>query len=211
MQHEQPSLSGNTKTLMVLLHGLGSNGDDLFSLVPYLAPKLPDTHFFSPDGTEPCDMVPFGYQWFSLQDRSPNKIASELERSAASISKMIEDKAKELGLSQEDVVLFGFSQGTMVSIYLSLTTKEPYKAVLGFSGRLYMPPKVTNTKTPVCLVHGAEDDIVPPDSLAHSKEALEKLGIEVSDLIVPNLVHSIDMMGLEFAMKFLQNIALSKK
>ena len=204
MEYEQKSLSGNTKTLMVLLHGLGSNGDDLFSLIPYLAPKLPDTHFYAPDGIEKCDMVPFGYQWFSLKDRSPHKLVAELERVTPIISKMIEDKAASIGLSKKDVILFGFSQGTMVSLFLALTSNEQYKAVLGFSGRLFMPSKVTNTATPICLVHGAEDDVVPMESLAHAKDALEKLGVKVADLIVPNLVHSIDMMGLEFAMKFLK-------
>ncbi len=204
MEHNQPSLSGKTTTLMVLLHGLGSNGDDLFSLAPYMAPKLPDTHFYSPDGIEACDMVPFGYQWFSLQDRSPHKLTQELERVTPVISKMIEDKAASLGLTKKDVILFGFSQGTMVSLSIALTSDEPYKAVLGFSGRLFMPANVRNTKTPICLIHGAEDDVVPAESLTHAKEALEKLGVKVADLMVPNLVHSIDMMGLEFAMKFLR-------
>ena len=203
MEHEQKSLSGNTKTLMVLLHGLGSNGDDLFSLVPYLAPKLPDTHFYAPDGIESCDMVPFGYQWFSLQNRSPHKLVLELERVTPVISKMIKDKAEALGLGVKDVILFGFSQGTMVSLYMSLVSDEPYKSVIGFSGSLFMPQKITNTNTPVCLVHGAEDDVVPAESLAHAKEALEKVGVKSEGLIVPNLVHSIDMMGLEFAMRFL--------
>jgi len=203
MEHNQPSLSGNTKTLMVLLHGLGSNGDDLFSLVPYLAPKLPDTHFYAPDGIEPCDMVPFGYQWFSLQDRSPHKLTQELERVAPVISKMIEEKAKSLALSMKDVILLGFSQGTMVSLSISLTSTEPYKAVIGFSGRLFMPANVINTKTPICLIHGAEDNVVSPESLGHAKIALETLGISVHDLLVPNLVHSIDMQGLNFAMTFL--------
>ena len=206
MEYNQASLSGNTKTLMVLLHGLGSNGDDLFSLVPYLAPQLTDTQFYSPDGIEPCDMVPFGYQWFSLADRSPHKLSAELERVIPIISKIIEDKAASLGLTKADVILFGFSQGTMVSLSLALASDEAYKAVLGFSGRLYMPAKLTNTKTPICLVHGAEDEVVPTESLTHAKEALEKLGIKVADLTVPNLVHSIDMMGLEFAMKFLNGL-----
>lgn len=206
MEYEQKSLSGNVKTLMVMLHGLGSNGDDLFSLVSYLAPKLLDTYFYSPDGIEACDMVPYGYQWFSLQDRSPHKITSELERVIPIISQKIEDKATSLGLTKKDVILFGFSQGTMVSLSLALMAQEEYKAVLGFSGRLFLPAKVTNTKTPICLVHGAEDDVVPVESISHAKEALEKLSIRIVDLTVPNLVHSIDLKGLEFAIKFLKDI-----
>ena len=38
--------------LMVMLHGYGSNGDDLASLVPFFEPILPDTEFYSPDGIE---------------------------------------------------------------------------------------------------------------------------------------------------------------
>jgi phospholipase/carboxylesterase len=205
MEYEQKSFSGDTKTLMVLLHGLGSNGDDLFSLVPYLAPKLPYTHFYAPDGIEPCDMGPFGYQWFSLQDRSPDKLVSELERVGPKITEMIKTKAEILGLSQKDVILFGFSQGTMASLYISLVADEPYKAVIGFAGRLCMPEKVANLTTPVCLVHGAEDDVLPVENIGYAKGELEKLGIGVLDLIVPNLAHSIDMMGLEFAMRFLSS------
>lgn len=204
MEYEKNSISDNAQNLMVFLHGLGSNGDDLFSLVPYLAPKLPDTYFYSPDGIEPCDIGPYGFQWFSLEDRSPTKLTLELQRVTPAISKMIKDKATSLGLSLKDVILFGFSQGTMVSLSLALTSDEPYKAVIGFSGRLFMPSVVTNTKTPICLVHGAEDDVVPIESLKHAKEALEKLGINIMDLTVPNLVHSIDMTGLEFAIKFLK-------
>jgi len=206
MEYEAKSISGNVKNLVVLLHGLGSNGDDLFSLVPYLAPQLPDTYFYAPDGIENCDMVPFGYQWFSLADRSTSKLLSEFARTTPIISRMIEDKAKSLGLSLNDVILFGFSQGTMVSLYMSLVSEVPYKAVIGFSGRLFLPTKINNIKTPICLVHGAEDEVVPVESLLHAKVELEKLGIEIADLTVPNLVHSIDMRGLEFAIKFLNGL-----
>ncbi|MEY3197279.1 MAG: hypothetical protein RLZZ59_650 [Pseudomonadota bacterium] len=202
MQYEQKSSSGNTKTLMVMLHGLGSNGDDLFSLVPYFASHMPDAHFFSPDGIEVCDMFGYGYQWFSLQDRSHESITKELERVAPLISQMIEEKAMSLGLTKKDVILLGFSQGTMVSLYLALTSNAPYKAVLGFSGRLFMPNNVTNTKTPICLVHGAEDFVVPSESLGEATSALSKLEIKVSDLMVPDLVHSIDMNGIKFALEF---------
>ena len=58
------------KRLVVLLHGLGADGNDLFGLVPALAPALPETAFVAPDAPFPCDMAPFGRQWFSVQSRT---------------------------------------------------------------------------------------------------------------------------------------------
>ncbi len=61
--------------MVILLHGLGSNGQDLISLAPLWAQRIPDAVFVSPDAPFTCDMVPPGYpnayQWFSLQDRDP--------------------------------------------------------------------------------------------------------------------------------------------
>ena len=58
---------------MLLLHGLGSDGNDLIGLAPYWAPLLPDAAFASPNAPFPCDMAPYGYQWFSLLDRSAQR------------------------------------------------------------------------------------------------------------------------------------------
>ena len=64
--------SGNApRQLVVLLHGLGANGQDLIALAPVLGTVLPDAVFVAPNAPSPCDMAPFGYQWFSLQDFQP--------------------------------------------------------------------------------------------------------------------------------------------
>jgi len=202
--NEQKATSGNTKTLLVLLHGLGSNGDDLFSLVPFLARHLPDTHFFSPDAIEPYDMAPFGYQWFSLQDRDEQVLRSELERVSGKVQQMIKEKAESLGLGLEDVVLLGFSQGTMTSLYLALSSDVGYKAVIGFSGAFIKPSVVLQQKTPICLIHGIDDDVLAHDSMIKAEKILGELGINVETLSVPHLSHGIDMQGLEKAVSFLR-------
>jgi phospholipase/carboxylesterase len=205
MHNEQAAKSGKTKNLIVLLHGLGSNGGDLFSLVPFLSKSFPDTHFFAPDGIENCDMGPFGYQWFSLQNRDDDVLQGELERVAPVVQAMIINKAQELSLGIEDVILLGFSQGTMTSLYLALTSDIDYKAVLGFSGALIMPKNPKATKTPICLIHGTEDDVLHHDNMAKSEKKLRELGIHVDTLSVPYLSHSIDMKGIEKAVSFIKN------
>lgn len=189
---------------MVMLHGYGSNGDDLASLVPFFENILPDTYFYSPDGIEPCELGLYGYQWFSLYDRSTSSIAKELGTKSHLVADMIKDKAKELGLGEENIILFGFSQGTMLALYLSLSSKVPYKAVLGFSGRLFLPDQIGNKTTPICLVHGLEDDVVPPKSLEEAKNELQKIGVKVETLSVEYLAHSIDLKGLQFAIDFIK-------
>jgi len=62
-------------TPLILLHGYGSNGDDLISLAPYWADVLPETEFVSPNAPFACEENPFGgFQWFGFRDRSPEMI-----------------------------------------------------------------------------------------------------------------------------------------
>jgi phospholipase/carboxylesterase len=194
------------KNLMVMLHGYGSNGYDLASLAPFFEPILPDTEFYSPDGIEACEMGVYGFQWFSLYDRSDNAIAKELEAKSSKVREMIKNKAESLGLTEKDVILLGFSQGTMLGLYLALSTKISYKAVIGYSGRLFVPKQVVTTSTPVCLIHGAEDDVVPFESIIEAKDQFQKLGTKIEVLEVANLGHSIDMSGIKFAVEFIRKI-----
>ena len=73
---EMAPKSGTVKRLVIFLHGLGSDGQDLIGLAPML--QLPDTQFCSPNAPFPCDMAPYGYQWFSLLDRDADRIVKEI-------------------------------------------------------------------------------------------------------------------------------------
>lgn len=194
------------KNLMVMLHGYGSNGDDLSSLAQFFEGIYPDTYFYSPDGIEACELGVYGFQWFSLFDRSEDAIFRELNNKAEPVREMIAKKAKDLEIEEENIILLGFSQGTMLSIYLSLSSQNPYKAVVGYSGRLFVPREVKNTQTPICLIHGKMDDVVPYESILHAEEGLKDLGVKTKILAIDNLAHSIDMEGIKFAVEFLKEI-----
>jgi len=194
------------KNLMVMLHGYGSNGDDLSSLAPFFEALLPDTYFYSPDGIEPCELGVYGFQWFSLLDRSREAIFKEISSKSKIVDDMIKSKAQELEINRENTILLGFSQGTMLALYLSLIADNPYKGVIGYSGRLFIPTKTGNAKTPICLVHGKCDDVVPYDCLSEARVGLKNLGIEAKTLGIENLAHSIDMEGIRFATEFLKEL-----
>lgn len=205
MNHpEIKSINEKATKLVVMMHGVGSDGNDLISLVPYIQNSLADCHFFSPHAPNAYDMAPFGRQWFSLQDRNPATLIKLAEINAPIALEIIKAKQEELGLTNADTILLGFSQGSMMGMYLTLIQKEPFAAMVSFSGMLLPPPKLNNIATPFCIIHGEEDDIVSAKESSNTAEYLESNNIKYQLLIVPNLTHSIDASGMEFALKFLK-------
>lgn len=202
---EVKSLDAPLKHLVVLLHGLGSDGHDLISLVPLIQHELPSCHFFSPHGIEAFDMAPFGRQWFSLAVRELPVILNLLEQSSKELGRIIKAKQQELNLKNKDTILVGFSQGTMMALYLNLMQHDPFCAIVGFSGRLFAPPSCINKQTPICLIHGNEDDVVAVEELDNAVSYLTQNHIKHSSLKIPNLAHSIDNQGLSFAVDFIKS------
>lgn len=194
-----PASGGPAKQLVILLHGVGANGDDLIGLAPVLAQVLPDAEFLSPNAPEPCDMAPSGYQWFSLQDRSPASIEAGVRAAAPAIDRFIDEQSAARQLAPGRVALLGFSQGCMMSLFVGLRRQAPLAAVVGYSGVLVAPQKLPGeivSRPPVLLVHGEADPVVPYQSLAAAQSGLEAAGVEVQTLSRPGLGHGIDEEGI---------------
>lgn len=198
--------SDDPESMVILLHGLGSNGQDLISLAPFFAKDLPNTIFISPDAPFACDMVPPGYpdsyQWFSLQDRDPHKILQGVESAAPILQGFIEQQLQKYNVAPGKLVLCGFSQGTMMSLHVALRYPERLAGVLGYSGALNAEPGPQ--KIPVHLIHGEADDVVPVDAYNHAREILQQNGFEVTGHTTPGLAHSIDEKGIESGTAFLK-------
>jgi phospholipase/carboxylesterase len=198
--------TGVAKQLVVLLHGVGADGDDLIGLAPALARFLPQAAFVAPNGPEPCDMAPFGYQWFSLQDRRPEALLRGVQATAPLIDAFLDDELARHGLDSSRVALVGFSQGTMLSLYVAPRRKAPMAAVLGFSGALLGADALkveAVSRPPVFLIHGAADEIVPVGALAAAVAGLQAADIPVRFEIRPGLPHAIDPEGIAHGGAFL--------
>ena len=199
-----PASGGKPNRLVILLHGLGADGNDLIGLAPYWAPLLPTAEFLSPNAPFPCDMVPSGYQWFSSQDRSPAAVLA-----APFLDAFIDDALAERGLVDADLALVGFSQGTMMSLYIGLRRSDPVAGIVGFSGRLLAPELLTDearSRPRTLLVHGTDDPLVPYESLAAAEAALRSIGVSVETLTCTGIGHSIDQNGLRRGGSFLKNV-----
>jgi phospholipase/carboxylesterase len=205
----KPASGGKPKQLVVLLHGVGADGNDLIGLAPYWAPALPDAEFVSPDAPFPCDMAPYGRQWFSLQDRSPPSILGGVRAAAPILDAFLDDALAQRGLDASKLALVGFSQGTMMSLYVGPRRTKGLAGIVGYSGALIGADTLARdirTRPPVLLVHGDADQIVPPQAFPLAVAGLKSVGIAVEELICPGVGHSIDEAGLRRGGEFLRRV-----
>ncbi len=204
--------SGKSPTSMViLLHGLGANGADLISLARYWEHALPDTVFVSPDAPFPCDMAPVGFQWFSLQEWTPESMLKGVEEAAPVLNAYIDGMLKQYNIAPDKLALAGFSQGTMMSLYVGPRRVPKIAGVLGYSGALVGGEGLGGDKIqkiPVHLFHGDVDMVVPLSAYHMAKQVLESNGFEVGGGITRGLSHSIDQDGIEAGAAFFSRVLL---
>lgn len=205
-----PSLaakSGTAKQLIIFLHGLGANGDDLIGLAPMFANDFPDAAFISPNAPFACDMAPFGYQWFSMLQRDPAFILAGVQKAAPILQQFIDQQIEKHKLTDDKVALVGFSQGCMMSLFVALRRKKALAGVIGYSGALVgeelLPAEITS-KPPILLAHGDMDPVVPYICMPHAEKVLKQNGVHVESLTCPGLGHGIDPEAIDRAIAFLK-------
>ncbi|WP_166415564.1 alpha/beta hydrolase [Cochlodiniinecator piscidefendens] len=208
--HRRAAASGTTKSVVVFLHGYGADGADLLGLADPLSPHMPDTVFLAPDAPQPCSGAPMGRQWFpipwidgSSEEESMNGLENAMDDLNAYLDKVIEDE----GVSADNIVIFGFSQGTMTALHVIPRRADSFAGIVAFSGRLLEPEylaKEAVSKPPVLLVHGDQDDVVPPQSLNEAAEALGAAEFDVYSHIMRGTGHGIAPDGLSVALTFMR-------
>ena len=204
--------SGHLRSVVVFLHGYGANGADLLGLADPLMEHLPDTLFLAPDAPEEIPGMPMGRQWFPI----PWIDGSSEEESERGMNAAVEDLNAFLDgvmvdedVLPEQVVLFGFSQGTMMALHVAPRREDAVAGVVAFSGRLLRPEVLADelqVRPPILLVHGDQDDVVPPQSLPQAAEALQEAGWEdVYAHIMKGTAHGIAPDGLSVALAFMRD------
>ena len=204
--------SGTTRSVVIFLHGYGANGADLLGLADPLSDHLPDTLFLAPDAPESVPGMPFGYQWFpipwidgSSEEESERGMQAAVEDLNAFLDAVMVDE----DVLPEQVVLFGFSQGTMMALHVAPRREDEVAGIVAFSGRLLSPELLEDEaqcKPPILLVHGDQDEVVPVQSLPQAAEALQNAGFtDVYAHIMKGTAHGIAPDGLSVALAFMRD------
>ncbi|MFD2204406.1 alpha/beta hydrolase [Kiloniella antarctica] len=203
-RHE-PSSGGPAKELIVMLHGLGADGQDLIGLAPYFAKALPNAAIVSPNAHQPCDMAPMGRQWFSLQSRDQDLILDGVRKATPIIDDYIAKEMAHYNLSADRVLVMGFSQGAMMTYHLGFRQKNPFAGMMCYSGMLVASDLLNDeltSKSPVLAIHGDADEVVPSEALPAAVKVMTEHEIPVYQQMISQLGHGIDENGIKMGVGF---------
>jgi phospholipase/carboxylesterase len=199
-----PAEGGAPKQLVVLCHGVGSNGQDLIELAPLFSGVLPHALFVAPDAPEPYDIAPFGRQWFSIGTMDPATLGAGARRASLALDAFIDAELTRLRIT--DYALIGFSQGAMMALFTGLRRKPGPRAILAYSGALLEPQSLAveiKSRPSVLLAHGVADDIVPAFRSRDAQTALRGMGVPVEAVFEPGLGHGVGEAGLSAGARLL--------
>jgi len=194
-------------SLVILLHGYGSNGADLIGLAPHWATALPHTAFVAPNAPQPCPGAPDGYQWWALTGGRSR--AEGAAAAAPVLNAFIDAELDRHGLTQAQLALVGFSQGTMMALQVGTRRQPVLAGIVGYSGRLADEAALADPETarpPILLIHGDADPMIPIAAFHQTLAALEWNGFAVESHLSRGLGHSIDMAGLQLGARFLARV-----
>ncbi len=158
--------------LLLLLHGVGSNENDLAGLAPVIDP---DGYFVTV-----CPRGPYGYgpgfAWFRME--SPELVAGTMQSSLEALDEVVDSACAEYSLERTAMVVGGFSMGGAMSLMLAFSASDKPRpaGALVMSGFLPGDPTTldwTGTLPPVLMQHGTEDPMVPLERAQYSARILE--------------------------------------
>jgi phospholipase/carboxylesterase len=203
-----PPVSGSKPgALVILLHGVGANGEDLMSLAHAWHARLPDALFISPDAPDPYDSgYPGCYQWFSLEGITPENRLARVQAPALKLNAFIDEQLAACGLTDRQLVVVGFSQGTIMALCVMLRRQNPCAGLLGYSGRLAGPDSIepVTSRPRILLTHGTRDEVIPVSELYAAEQALQAHQVPVVAFAEPGVSHTISPLAEALGGHFIQ-------
>ena len=168
--------------LILMLHGYGSDENDLFSF----ASELP-AEYAVISLKAPYALAPYGFAWYHIYFDAPQGKWSDEEQAIASrelVANVIDEIIAAYPIDKNNITLLGFSQGTILSFAIALSYPEKIKNVIGLSGYINEAILKDNysdndfSKVSVYSSHGSVDQVIPADWARKTKPFLEHLNID---------------------------------
>ncbi|OAD44952.1 alpha/beta hydrolase [Polaribacter atrinae] len=176
----QPKKIAKNPPLLVLLHGYGSNEQDLFSF----AEELPD-ELLIVSAQAPYTLGAGSYAWYAINFDDINGKFSDLEQAKESIDKIaifIDEVKTKYNTNPEKTFLLGFSQGAALSYSLSFFYPNKVQHVIALSAYVnteLLPTAISKEiETDYYCSHGTVDQVIPIEWARKSKPFLDNLGLK---------------------------------
>ncbi|WP_332778435.1 alpha/beta hydrolase [Polaromonas sp.] len=197
--------------LLVLMHGIGSNEQDLFGLSSYVPPQFHVLSLRAPN------VMGFGsYAWFEFGVTAQGRVINEAQEAASRrlVAQTVEAAARQLGVPPERVVVGGFSQGGIMSLSLLLTQPQLMRAAMVLHSRLL--PQVLPLVAPadqlrgkqLWVSHGLQDTVIPLASAHDIRDRASHLPLALSYAEFPG-GHEIRPAELQAAMQWLEALCVT--
>lgn len=181
---KEPKIKKDNNPLLLLLHGYGSNEEDLFSF----ASELPEQYYVI-SARAPYPIPPYGNAWYAINfDTDQNKFSDNNQaiQSRDLIVKFIDELIVNYPINPTDITLIGFSQGSILSYSIALSYPEKVNRIIALSGYLntdIMVPNFQNndfSNLKMFISHGTVDQVIPIDWARKTPPFLQKIGIDTT-------------------------------
>lgn len=178
----KPSSLKENAPLLIMLHGYGSDENDLFSFASELPKEL-----FVISVRAPYPMQPYGNAWYTINFEAEKGKWNDNEQARQSrdlIANFIDEACITYPVNANNITLLGFSQGTILSYAVALTYPEKVKNIIALSGYVnkdILPNNLQNnnySKLDFYCSHGSMDQVIPVDWARQTPQFLESLHIK---------------------------------
>lgn len=178
----RPSTLKGNAPLLIMLHGYGSDENDLFSF----ASELPE-ELLIVSARGPYKMQPFGNTWYAINfdaEKGKWNDNEQAKQSVELISKFIDEVSNAYDVNKKNITLLGFSQGSILSYAVALTYPKKVKNIVALSGYVnkdILPNNLTNkdySHLDFYCSHGSVDQVIPPDWARQTQPLLNALNIK---------------------------------
>ena len=178
----KPKVSVENAPALILLHGYGSDENDLFSF----ADEMPEELFII-SAKAPYPMQPYGNAWYAIHfDNENGKFSDDIQaiKSRDMIATFIDQVIENYPVDASKINLLGFSQGSILSYAVALTYPEKVDNVIALSGyinkEIFGQDYLKNDLSQLSFYcsHGSEDQVIPVDWARRTKPFLENLGVD---------------------------------
>ncbi len=180
----EPKEKKEKSPALIMLHGYGSDANDLFSF----ASELPEELFII-SAQAPYPLPPYGNAWYAINfDSVQGKFSDDFQaiESRNKIVRFIDEVVENYPVDPDNITLLGFSQGTILSYAVALSYPERIKNVIALSGYINLEILEKGyrnndfSKLAIYASHGSQDQVIPVSWARRNPEILKSLSIEHS-------------------------------